>query len=131
MSRTFRSSRGVASSFSATPTATSGPSRRSSAAGKACRPKRLKPVAQTAKPVAQREGPVCRSADRCRWAWLVVIDPPLVWWALGVARRRVFPRLLAPKRGEIEVAPGAAHCLVTAGIDEVGTEHAVTVADER
>src|SRR4051794_6768851 len=56
--------------------------------------------------------------------------PPLVRSALGVALRRVFPRLLTPERRHVEVAPGGAHRLVAAGVDEVRTEHALPVADE-
>jgi len=44
---------------------------------------------------------------------------------------RVLPLLLPPERGDVEVAPGAAHRLVAAVVDEVGAEHAVTIADER
>src|SRR6266542_6820323 len=63
--------------------------------------------------------------------WFVVPDPPLVRRGLGVALRRVLPLLLAPERSHVEVAPGAPHRLVAAAVDEVGAEHAVTVADER
>src|SRR6266536_665021 len=63
--------------------------------------------------------------------WFVVPDPPLVRRRLGVALRRVLPLLLAPERSHVEVAPGAPHSRVAAAVDEVGAEHAVTVADER
>src|SRR6202790_752074 len=57
--------------------------------------------------------------------------PPLVRSALGVALRRVLPRLLTPQRRHVEVAPGGAHRLVAAAVDEVGAEHALAVTDER
>src|SRR5260370_38759493 len=56
--------------------------------------------------------------------------PPFVRSALGVALRRVLPRLLTPERRHVEVAPGGAHRLVAAAVDEVGAEHALAVADE-
>src|SRR5918998_1352644 len=49
---------------------------------------------------------------------LVVQVPPLVWRCLRVALRRVLPLLLAPESGQIEVAPGAAHRLIAAVVDE-------------
>src|SRR5262245_39423429 len=61
---------------------------------------------------------------------IVVPVPPLVGRALGVALRRVFPRLLAAKRRRIEVAPGAPHRLVAAAVDEVRAKHALAVAEE-
>src|SRR3982074_787715 len=61
----------------------------------------------------------------------VVPVPPLVRSALGVAFRRVLPYLLTPERRHVEVAPGGAHRLVAAAVDEVGAEHALAVADER
>src|SRR5262245_38082855 len=64
-------------------------------------------------------------------ARLVVPDPPLVWFGLGVAVGRIFPLLLAPECGDVEVSPGAAHRLVAAIVDEVSTEYTLTVADER
>src|SRR5438046_9641936 len=63
--------------------------------------------------------------------WFVVPDPPLVRRGLVVALRRILPLLLAPERSDIEVGPGVSHLLVTPVVDEVGAEHAVTVADER
>src|SRR5947208_16769460 len=65
-----------------------------------------------------------------RAVWFVVPDPPLVRRRLGVALRRVLPLLLAPERSQVEIAPGAPHRLVAAGVDEVGAEHAVVVSDE-
>src|SRR5262249_30449202 len=56
---------------------------------------------------------------------IVVPIPPLVGRALGVALRRVFPRLLATERRRIEVAPGAPHRLVAAAVDEVRAKHAL------
>src|ERR1700733_1598117 len=44
--------------------------------------------------------------------------PPLVWAALGVAFRRVLPRLLTPERRHVEIAPDCAHRLVAAAVDE-------------
>src|SRR6266851_7569159 len=61
----------------------------------------------------------------------VVPVPPRVRRRLGVTLGRVLPVLLAPESGQVEVAPGAPHCLVAAIVDEVGAEHAVAVADER
>src|SRR5215207_1158177 len=61
---------------------------------------------------------------------LVVQVPPLVRRGLRVALRRVLPLLLAPERRHVEVAPGAAHRLVAAVVDEVGPEDPVALADE-
>src|SRR5205823_7477862 len=66
-----------------------------------------------------------------RRAWFVVPDPPLVRRSLRVALRRILPLLLAPERSDVEVVPSVSHLLVAAVVDEVGTEHAVAVADER
>src|SRR5262245_12712171 len=60
----------------------------------------------------------------------VVPIPPLVRRGLRVTLRRVLPRLLTPERRHVEVAPGGAHCLVAAAVDEVGAEHPLAVADE-
>src|SRR5438876_11693926 len=60
----------------------------------------------------------------------VVPVPPFVRPGLGVTLRRVLPLLLTPERRDVEVAPGAAHRLVAAAVDEVGAEHLVTVAEE-
>src|SRR6476661_5818413 len=49
----------------------------------------------------------------------VVVVPPLVGRRLRVAVGRVLPRLLAAERGQVEVAPRAAHGLVSAAVDEV------------
>src|SRR3981081_1153481 len=80
-------------------------------------------------------GPSPRARPGCERsrgvAVFVVPDPPLVRLCLGVALRRVLPLLLAPERGQVEVAPGAPHRLVATVVDEVGAEHAVVVADER
>src|SRR3984957_14289738 len=57
--------------------------------------------------------------------------PPLVRPALRIALRRVFPLLLTPERGHVEIAPDGAHRLVAAAVDEVGAKHALAVADER
>src|SRR5262249_29761664 len=48
-----------------------------------------------------------------------------------IALGRVLPLLLAPKRSHVEITPGGAERLIAAGVDEVGAEHAVAVADER
>src|SRR5882724_4629618 len=66
-----------------------------------------------------------------RRVWFVVPVPPLVCRSLRVVLRRVLPLLLAPKRSDVEVVPSVSHLLVAAGVDEVGSEHAVAVADER
>jgi hypothetical protein len=63
-------------------------------------------------------------------AVVVVPVPPLVWRRLRVALWRIFPFLLAPERGHVEVAPSAPHRLIAAAIDKVGAEHLVAVADE-
>src|SRR5262245_66690190 len=60
----------------------------------------------------------------------VVVVPPLVRGSLRIALGRVLPFLLSAERGDVEVAPGAAHVLVTAGVDEVGAEDLVALADE-
>src|ERR1044072_2522406 len=60
----------------------------------------------------------------------VVVVPPLVRRRLRPAVRRVLPLLLAPERGDVEVAPGRAHRLIAARVDEVGAEDAVALADE-
>src|SRR5512132_938085 len=90
-----------------------------------------------------RRRPPGRARGRCApcGAWcprsraglvvLVVEVPPLVRRGLRVALRRVLPLLLAPERGDVEVAPGAAHVLIAAAVDEVGAEDVVAVADER
>src|SRR5947199_244193 len=64
-------------------------------------------------------------------AVLVVPPPPLVRRRLRVALRRVLPLLLTPEGSDVEVVPSVPHLLVTAAVDEVGAEHAVTVAYER
>src|SRR5688572_19898361 len=61
---------------------------------------------------------------------LVVEVPPLVRRGLRVALGGVLPLLLAPERGDVEVAPGAAHGLVASVVDEVGAEDSLAVADE-
>src|SRR5215211_2960853 len=60
----------------------------------------------------------------------VVVVPPPVRRGLRVTLRRVLPLLLAAERRDVEVGPGGAHPLVTAGVDEVGAEDLVAVADE-
>src|SRR6266851_4428675 len=62
---------------------------------------------------------------------IVVPVPPLVRRGLGIALRRVLPLLLAPARSYVKVAPGAAHCLVAAVVDEVGAKYTLAVAEER
>src|SRR6185437_14165027 len=57
--------------------------------------------------------------------------PPLVWSTLGIAFWRILPRLLTPERRHVEVAPGGAHRLVAATVDEVGAEDAPVLLDER
>src|SRR5829696_10241843 len=60
----------------------------------------------------------------------VVVVPPPIGRRPRIALGRVLPFLLAPERGDVEVAPGAAHRLVAAAVDEVGAEDPVAVADE-
>src|SRR3569832_706228 len=60
----------------------------------------------------------------------VVPVPPLVGWRLRVACRRILPPLLAAERRDVEIVPGAAHLLVAAVVDEIGTEDAAIVAEE-
>src|SRR6478609_756473 len=60
----------------------------------------------------------------------VVPVPPLIRRRLRMARRRVLPMLLAAKRREVQVAPGATHLLVAAVVDEVGAKDVLAVADE-
>src|SRR5215213_10382615 len=60
----------------------------------------------------------------------VVVVPPLVRRGLRVPLRRVLPCLLAAEGGEVEVVPGAPHLLVAAGVDEVGAEDPVALADK-
>ena len=73
--------------------------------------------------------PTCAITRRHRR--FVVPVPPLVRRGLGIALGRVLPLLLAPERGDVEVAPGAPHRFVAAGVDEVRAEHLVAVTDER
>src|ERR1700728_4763897 len=61
---------------------------------------------------------------------IVVPVPPLIGRGLGIAFGRIFPRLLASERSEIEIAPEAAHGFVAAVVDEVGAEDFVAVAEE-
>src|SRR5215210_4694557 len=56
--------------------------------------------------------------EDCRLVVLVVEVPPLVGLGLRVALGRVLPLLLASERGDVEVAPRAAHRLVSALVDE-------------
>src|SRR5215216_3586963 len=62
---------------------------------------------------------------------LVVEVPPHVRRRLRIAGGRVLPLLLAAERGQVEIAPGAAHRLVAAAVDEVGPEDLLALADER
>src|SRR5215471_1394356 len=61
----------------------------------------------------------------------VVPPPPGVGRVLRIALGRVLPLLLPPEHGHVQVAPGAAECLVATAVDEVGAEHLVAVAEER
>src|ERR1700729_590980 len=56
--------------------------------------------------------------------------PPPVGRSLRVALGRVLPFLLAPERGEVEVAPRAPERLVAAVVDEVRAEDLLAVAEE-
>src|SRR4051794_7892851 len=58
--------------------------------------------------------PVPFALARSRASVRVVVVPPLVRRGLRVPVGRVFPRLLAPERGDVEVAPGGAQVLVAA-----------------
>src|SRR5829696_6809851 len=60
----------------------------------------------------------------------VVVVPPLVRRGLRVALGRILPLLLAPERGDVEIAPGRADVLVAAGVDEVGAEDLIALTDE-
>src|SRR4051794_9029490 len=61
---------------------------------------------------------------------LVMEVPPPVGRGLRVALGRVLPLLLAPERGDVEVAPRAAHGFVAALVDEVRAEDPAVVAEE-
>ena len=60
----------------------------------------------------------------------VVVVPPLIGRGLRIALGRVLPLLLATQGSDVEIAPGAPHRLVAAGIDEVGAEDSIAVANE-
>src|SRR5262249_54966622 len=61
----------------------------------------------------------------------VVPVPPLIRLGLRVALGRVFPHLLPSERRDVEVAPGAAHRLVAATIDEISAKYlSVVILDE-
>src|SRR5215469_581257 len=61
---------------------------------------------------------------------VVVPVPPLVRRSLWVTLWRVLPSLLAPKRCDVEVAPGGSHRLIAATVDEICAEHLVVVTEE-
>src|ERR1700744_1461487 len=61
---------------------------------------------------------------------VVVPVPPLVGRGLWVTFWRVFPGLLTAERREVKVAPGGAHRLVAAAVDEVRAKHLLTVVEE-
>src|SRR3712207_2864894 len=65
-----------------------------------------------------------------RLAVRVVVVPPPVRRRLRVALGRVLPFLLAAERRHVEVAPGRAHRLIAATVDEVGAEDPVALSDE-
>src|SRR3954452_4839607 len=60
----------------------------------------------------------------------VVVVPPHICLSLRVALGRVLPLLLAPERGEVEVAPGGAERFVAALVDEIGAENLVALTNE-
>src|SRR4051812_575742 len=94
--------------------------RRAQAAG--CR-RRRRPTPRSPPPAVRLRARSCGHL-----VVLVVQVPPLVGRRLRVALRRVLPLLLASERGDVEVAPRAAHVLVTAVVYEIGTEDPVAVA---
>src|SRR5919109_3677178 len=63
-------------------------------------------------------------------AVFVVQPPPPIRRGPRVALGRVLPLLLAAKRGDVQVVPGAPHLLIAAAGDEVGAEDAIAVANE-
>src|SRR5690348_14447430 len=60
----------------------------------------------------------------------VVVVPPRVRRSLRIALRRVFPRLLAAERRDVQVTPGASHRLVTPAVNEVRPVDPLAVANE-
>src|SRR6478735_5002909 len=62
--------------------------------------------------------------------WFVMPDPPLVGRRLRITLRRVFPFLLTPERGEVQVVPGVSHLLVAAAVNKVGAKNTVAVPDK-
>jgi hypothetical protein len=60
-----------------------------------------------------------------------VVVPPPIRRGLRIARRRVLPLLLTAEGGDVEVVPGAPHLLVAAGVDQVGAEDPVVLAEKR
>src|SRR3979490_1682451 len=82
-----------------------------------------------------RRGLLAEPPLRRSYRVIVVPAPPLKRRALRVALRRVFPLLLTPKRGHVEVTPRGHERLVAAVVDEVGAENPVASrighADER
>lgn len=61
----------------------------------------------------------------------VVVVPPLVRCRLRISLRRVFPRLLAAERRDVEVVPRPTHLLVTPSVNEVGAVGPITFTNER
>src|SRR6202000_2789125 len=64
-----------------------------------------------------------------RFVVVVVVVPPHVRLGLRVVLRRVLPLLLAPERGDVEVAPGGAEPFVAALVDEGGAEGVVALGE--
>src|SRR5919198_5058097 len=96
-------------------------------------PRRVRAAARPRRPLRMAEslpaGRLRRERSRVL-AVRVVVVPPLVRRGLWVALGRVLPLLLAPERRDVEIAPGGAQVLVAAGVDEVGAEDPVALADE-
>src|ERR687898_436150 len=63
-------------------------------------------------------------------AVFVVQPPPAIRRGLRIALGRVLPLLLAAKRGDVQVVPGAPHLLIAAAGDEVRAEDAIAVPNE-
>src|SRR5688572_29855692 len=56
--------------------------------------------------------------------------PPFVRRRLRITLRRVFPLLLPPQRGYVEIVPGVPHLLIAAIVDEVGSKNPLAVTNE-
>src|SRR5919198_6244303 len=119
-------------------------------AGSARRRPRRRTAAGPPPPARRRRGRSRRTAGRAglelvaqaRRGWapppprarlravFVVQPPPPIRRGLRIALGRVLPLLLAAKRGDVQVVPGAPHLFIAAAGDEVGAEDAIAVANE-